>query len=96
MTTQDEAAVIFLKRLAGTLGVDADALNPEENRKSFVRDTSVLSLTDEQKIFKEKQILDSLRLLKAFLAIDDEPSRMAVLEFAERMSRRDISPDADT
>ena len=96
MSTQDEAAVVFLKRLAGTLGVDIDALDPKANRQSFVRDASELKLSEDQKISKEKQILDSLRLLKAFLAIDDERSRMEVLEFAEKMSRRDVAPGSDT
>ena len=96
MSTQDEAAVVFLKRLAGTLGVDVDVLDPKANRQSFVRDASELKLSEDQKIFKEKQILDSLRLLKAFLAIDDERSRMEVLEFAEKMSRRNVAPGSDT
>ncbi|KAB1073715.1 hypothetical protein [Methylobacterium planeticum] len=78
--------------MADALGIDESSVISAGDGPATSSDPALASPSPDQRAAKDKQLLDSLRLLKAFLAIDDESARLKVLEFAESVSRR----DADT
>lgn len=93
MRTQHATAGIVLSRLANALGIDESSVILAGDGPATSTDPASTPLSPDQRSAKDKQLLDSLRLLKAFLAIDDESARLKVLEFAESVSRRDSKTD---